>query len=503
MLLSDQYHTIPLDRITVLRDERQRRKFETDDLEKSLQRIGLINPIIVRQEEDKIILVAGERRFTAASRIGWTEITVRYAHELSVIEAAIVELEENIKRKDLSWQDQVMAVAKLHKLHSEADPDWNQGKTAEAISMTDGTISIYLKVFPHMEDPRILECSTVRNAYDVLDRRDSRRKAVARAALLEDDDDEDFDDGGSYEPNHILSSNDIEVSGDKLIIGGKDNGESANGAFEVERVPITIYGDVKPAYRAAQPLDLAESIIHGSFLDWAPTYTKRRFDFIHCDFPYGNEVIGPQMKGNEHEYYEDSPELYLNLLNCFCENLDNILTGTGWVMFWYAGRMEQMTREIIKVKAPSLTVQTHPLIWVHSDNSGITPDHRRRPRHIYDTALLMYRGPEAHILKVKSDAYSSPTDHKLHPSTKPEPMLRYFFEMFIDNYTQVLDPTCGSGAALRAAESLGSPRVMGIEANWDHCEAARGALKESRNKAKILDRMLIEEEEEEDEEEVE
>ena len=115
----------------------------------------------------------------------------------------------------------------------------------------------------------------------------------------------------------------------------------------------------------------------------------------------------------------------------------------------------------------------------------------------------MYRGPEAHILKVKSDAYSSPTDHKLHPSTKPEPMLRYFFEMFIDNYTQVLDPTCGSGAALRAAESLGSPRVMGIEANWDHCEAARGALKESRNKAKILDRMLIEEEEEEDEEEVE
>ena len=518
------YLNVPLDRITVLRDERQRRVIDSEDIQNSIKQIGLINPIIVRQDEDRIILVAGERRLTAYKVLNakypaegrWSEIPVRFYDQLTVIEAAIIELEENVKRRDLPWQDLVKAVIKLHSLHMDADPDWNQGKTAEAISVAEGTMSMFLRVAPHMEDSRISGCSSLRNAYDVLYRRDERQQAVARSALLEGDDDydledeeEDFDDegettegmevesGGTSGPKmknglklpegvKVLTAADVDAYFANTN-GGLENGVDAPG---VERMPITVYGTPdgkKPGKKSAEPLNLAEDILHGSFLDWAPTYSKRRFDLIHCDFPYGNKEIGPQMLGNEHEYYEDSPELYIELLTCLCENLDNIMAGTGWIIFWYSERMRDVTREIIKVKAPSLTIQTHPLIWIHSDNSGISPDFKRRPRHIYDTALLMHRGPEARILKLKSDAYAAPTDHKLHPSTKPEPMLRYFFEMFVDRHTHVLDPTCGSGSSLRAAESLGATRVLGIEANWGHCEVARGALKESRQKARILD----------------
>lgn len=527
MPLSDQYQRIPLDRITVQRDNRQRKTVETDDLQKSIQQIGLINPIVVRQEEDQLILVAGERRLTAfrvlnskyPTDTNYIQIPVRFADSLSVIEAAIIELEENIKRRDLPWQDLVKAVAKLHMLHTDSDPDWDQRKTAQALSMTDGTISMYLRVEPHMEDSRISGCPTVRNAYDVIDRREDRRRAVARAALLEGDDDldddEEFDDDlvdenatedeneraiakvVSFPPGaHILTAADVDEYMKSGTGAFADSLEKTGG--DPTKTPITIYGNGKePGVKSvpAAPLNLVEDIIHGNFLEWAPTYNRRRFDFVHCDFPYGNTEIGPQMQGIEHTYYEDSPELYIALLDCFCENLDKFMASTGWCIFWYSERMGPITREIIKVKAPSLVVQVHPLIWFHSDNTGISPDFKRRPRHIYDTALLMSRGEEAQLLKLKSDAYSSPTDHKLHPSTKPEPMLRYFFDMFVDKNTKMFDPTCGSGSSLRAAESLGANRVLGIEANWDHCEAARGALKDHRVKARILDAMGSMEEE--------
>lgn len=525
MPLSDQYARAPLDRIVVRRDDRQRKVIETEDTQKSILRIGLIHPIIVRQEEDQLILVAGERRLTAFRVLnskghpGFDTIPIRFADSLTEIEAYLIELEENIKRRDLPWQDQVRAIAKLHRMHSDTDPDWTQAKTAEAISMNDSTISMYLKIEPHMDDSRIAGCPTIRNAYDVLERRAARARVVLTRELLDDEfeeelDEEDlegFDDGedaevvpikGKAVKDHkgnaitgVVTSDELEIIDGVIYIRGVPQADKP----EAERIPITIYGEEKSAElkklnaklaARKMSLNLAEDIMHGSFLEWAPGYNSQRFDFIHCDFPYGMKELGPQMQGNEHQYYEDSPEIYLELLNCLCENLDRLLSTNGWILFWYAGRMEQATRDIFKYKAPSLVVQQHPLIWLHSDNSGISPDHKRRPRHIYDTALLMHRGEDIQLIKLKSDAYPCHTDHKLHPSTKPEPMLRYFFEMFVDEHTRMLDPTCGSGSSLRAAESLGAAKVLGIEQNWEYCEAARGALKDFRNKERFMDEIF-------------
>jgi len=465
MPLTDTYVSLPLELIYVKRDERQRREIETEDLQKSIARIGLINPIVVEEDNDGgFRLVAGERRYMSFKALGYKAIPARFSHQLSAIESAIIELEENIKRKDLPWQDATKAVAKLHGLHVQEDEDWTQVNTAEALSLSEAMISIYLKVNAFVDDPRIVECNSVRQAYEVIDRRESRKRAAAIADLFEEDMGEEDEDEDFDEEDDIPEFEDaptVSTLGDNIV-------------------PISIEGDlaIKPKPKK-KGRNIADDIIHGSFLEWAPEYRGRKFNFLHVDFPYGNTDIGPQMLGNEHTMYEDNPELYIQLLNCFCDNLDKFFSDIGWCMFWYSERMGQLTREVFRVKAPRLTVQVHPLIWVHSDNAGISPDPRRRPRHIYDTALLMSRG-EMPLIRVKSDAYASPTDHKLHPSTKPVPMLKHFFEMFVDEHTTVFDPTCGSGAALRAAEALGASRVLGIEADWHHCEAARKALLDDR-----------------------
>jgi DNA modification methylase len=65
-------------------------------------------------------------------------------------------------------------------------------------------------------------------------------------------------------------------------------------------------------------------------------------------------------------------------------------------------------------------------------------------------------------------------------SVKPEPMLRHFFEMFVDESTIFLDPTCGSGSSLRAAEGLGASHVLGLERNSEFHESASRALRSAR-----------------------
>jgi site-specific DNA-methyltransferase (adenine-specific) len=71
------------------------------------------------------------------------------------------------------------------------------------------------------------------------------------------------------------------------------------------------------------------------------------------------------------------------------------------------------------------------------------------------------------------NSYAAPTaGNKIHPSQKPEPMLRFFLQMLVDETTTMLDPTCGSGAALRAAEDLGAKSVLGLELDPNYAQSA-------------------------------
>ena len=115
---------------------------------------------------------------------------------------------------------------------------------------------------------------------------------------------------------------------------------------------------------------------------------------------------------------------------------------------------------------------------------GILADPNRSPRHVYETALVASQEDRL-IVRSVSDTYGAPTDKSHHPSTKPEPVLRHFLAMFIDENSRVLDPTCGSGSALRAAESLGAKYVLGVESDPEHYAAAQSALRTFRTLRKV------------------
>jgi hypothetical protein len=436
----------------------------------------VLQPIIVTpdpQGEALYRLIAGERRYTSCLELGHSTIPTRLLASLSATEASIIELEENIKRQNLVWQDIVRAVGQIHRLYQSLDPDQTLVETGESIGMAKGTISLYLRVEEFLSDERIAACGTVREAYNILIRRDQRRAGEALQDLI------DFVPGAAGDGVAFMD----ELMGEASKAPGWDQPES--DGF------ITIPPARPPASNGAAVPDPAKTILHESFLQWAPRYTGRKFSLVHCDFPYGvnlfaagageGQARSPQGGGRsaDGQDYDDSKELFIRLLDCLLEHRDKFMSVSSHLMFWYSEKHRSLILEKFRTLAPELVIWTFPLIWTKSDNTGIAQDVRRGPRHAYETCLLATRG-NRNIVQVVADWYSAPTDRRWHPSTKPEPMLRHFMRMLVDEHTELLDPTCGSGSALRAAESLGARHCLGMDADENTVGMARVALRQAR-----------------------
>lgn len=120
-------------------------------LANSIKENGLIEPIVITHdqgydEENHIFtyikLVAGERRLTAMKSLGFTEL-VHATHYIwrSELESddpkkrllfSAIEMEENVRRKDLSWQEQVLGKQKLLAIMQEIHGLPTQGRPSES-----------------------------------------------------------------------------------------------------------------------------------------------------------------------------------------------------------------------------------------------------------------------------------------------------------------------------------------------------------------------------------
>jgi ParB family transcriptional regulator, chromosome partitioning protein len=81
---------------------------EIDDLVHSINKKGLLQPIVVRSKGEYYEIVAGNRRYKACTALGWRKIVCHIA-ELDEKEAFEVSLIENIQRKNLEPIEQAHA----------------------------------------------------------------------------------------------------------------------------------------------------------------------------------------------------------------------------------------------------------------------------------------------------------------------------------------------------------------------------------------------------------
>ena len=91
-----------------------------DDLAASLKKEGLLSPLIVTKEGEKYRIIAGERRYHAASKLGWEEIECRVISrkEKDYWRIAII---ENIQRENLNAEEEASALGRLKKQEQLSD----------------------------------------------------------------------------------------------------------------------------------------------------------------------------------------------------------------------------------------------------------------------------------------------------------------------------------------------------------------------------------------------
>lgn len=404
-MLSTEFTSYPIASIFVDRSVRQRTELTAlDELAASIREVGLMHPIIITREGT---LVAGERRLEAHKLLGYDSILVRFSDTLDPLELHLIELEENIKRVELPWQDRTRAIAEYHRLKVAINPEQTVLQTATELGQTPQSINQHIAVAAHMDtDEVVASVDTFSAARNHVTRKMERKKTSALADL---------------------------------------------------DLPA-------PARRG--------SVSHLNFLEWSKQPQTVPFNLIHCDFPYGvstGDKKKGQATGTGRGTYADSEDIYMELLEAFLARQDNFIAPQAHCLFWLSMNYWQHTRD--RFAAHGWQLCPFPLIWGKSDNTGILADPMRLPRNIAEFALLASRG-DRKIVRSVGNVFWGPTTKQFHPAEKSLTMLQHFFRMLVDETTVMLDPTCGSGMAVRAAESAGARLALGLEQDKEFYERA-------------------------------
>lgn len=109
--------SIPIDAI-VIGERRRQDNGDVQGLADSIAQYGLLHPPVVDAENR---LVAGGRRLAACKSLGWQFIEVRSLGSLTDAELREIELEENLRRKDLTPTERSRTIVQLAETAAEID----------------------------------------------------------------------------------------------------------------------------------------------------------------------------------------------------------------------------------------------------------------------------------------------------------------------------------------------------------------------------------------------
>ena len=135
---------VPIDQVDPNPDQPRQLMGDLSELMASIVEKGIIEPLIVRQRRGRFQIVAGERRYQAAVRVGLQEIPVviRDVDDAELIEIALV---ENLQRRDLSPFEEAEALHTLARNHGFKHDDLARRLGKSRTSVTE---SLSLNAMP-------------------------------------------------------------------------------------------------------------------------------------------------------------------------------------------------------------------------------------------------------------------------------------------------------------------------------------------------------------------
>lgn len=417
---------VPISQV-LIKPDRQRQEFDPaalQDLVTSIEERGLLHPPVLRDESGVWTLVAGERRMKAIAQI-WElggsfrcdnqevpagEMPFTNLGDLSDLEAEEAELDENLKRKDLTWQEHAAAVARLHrlrqgqqvekavKLQTPVTPQTYADTALELLGKSEGAYQDQIRkeiiVSKHLANPAIAKAKSADEAFKILKKQEESAKNVELARTV----------GASFNADlHTL-----------LNVDCLDYMTTAADLPEAEK-----------------------------------------FDVILTDPPYGMGAdnfgdAGGKLTGIEHRY-DDSPEHFTKLMTAWSKLSYNVVKAQAHAyVFCDIDKFHELKA---LMQAAGWYVFRTPLIN-HKMNSGRVPLPDQGPRRQYEIILYAIKGKKQ-TTHIYPDVISTSADENFsHGAQKPVALYQNLLQRSVRPGDRVLDTFAGSGTIFEAANGF-------------------------------------------------
>ncbi len=433
--------------------DRQRKEFDADfiaELSEGINRQGLLHAPVVRETEIApgvfgLSLVAGETRLKAIEMLWMTGGTLRYNNvdiadgfvpyvtlgQLTPLEAEEAELEENMKRKDLTWQESASAMQRLHSLRQKQAIAQGRIHTVadtalETKGRSDGSFQNNVRkeliVAAHLHNPEVAKAKNTEEAFKILKRQETTQQNIALAATV-----------------------------------GLTYNSSVHTALNV------------------------------NCLSWMAEQIGLQFDVILTDPPYGMGAQdfgdGGGKQSNSEHHYDDSIEAWRELMAHWCQEAYRLAKPQAHA-YVFCDQANFLELKTMMQSAGWYVFRT--MLIAHKPNSGRVPLPTMGPRRCYETILYAIKGNKT-VNTIAPDVISTTADSNLtHGAQKPVALYVDLLKRSTRAGDSVLDCFSGSGTIFPACQEL-KLKATGLELNPEYFSMGYKRLKDLENAPAPLD----------------
>jgi hypothetical protein len=373
----------------------------------------------------------------AAKQLGWGEIPFNRLEDLTEIQLNELELEENVQREDLSWQERVRAIARIHELRSRdaalEGEKWGYAETGALCNMAQSNVWYATAVAKLIDagDAEIIKQPQFTDAVRVLLR---RKEAAAAGQFVR-----------AMQPGQVIEIVDREPG---------DPGDTSEDPFNV--LPR------QAEYRVERHC--------ADCIEWLHAHLKKHgeaVDHIYCDPPYGIEM--ENLQNVERTEAEHDVNENMNLLHKFIPLAYEVLKPTGFLVMWTDQMQWDFVYELGMVNG--FAVQRWPLHWVKTD---VCANQAADWNWTKSTEIAIVMRRESAILKQRQPRnywIGSNDKRELgvnHPFWKPRQLHQWVLGAIALPGEMILDPFAGAGSIPLACQQLRQPctAIEKVEAHF-------------------------------------
>ena len=398
---------------------------DIEGLALSIQRFGLLHPIVV---DEHLNLLAGERRLRAHKFLSLKEIEVTYKKDLDDAEKKELELEENLKRKDLNWPELVVANKELYDIRVKLYGPRIKGHESDGYGRQDHAMALGKSQGMISQDLQLAEALI---KFPELAKEKTKTVAFNKWQKMRDD------------------------------LNMKE--WSKRGKFNTD--PRVIHGDSYTEVKSMQD----ESV-----------------DFVVTDPPFGVELDAKakQDKAVKDAGYKDDSHTVLENIRLTVGELYRVLKMDSHMIIAFANT--HYTEIFQMLTEAGFTVDSTPLIW--NKITGSTPHSGKYFPYAYEPAFWCQKG-KRELFSTACNMFTYkrvPDKYKKHPLERPQALMCAWIQAVSLPGEVGLDCYAGGGSFLEACMSLGRKPIC-IEKSEKHYLSILDRIEEINERGKPIE----------------